>query len=103
MYESEFIEMANSKGLVEVLRAQGYWGYEWSLFDIWIEEKTGEYYWYEDAGCSCYGPYENVDDINEFEHGRGAQAVAAYHSYRESYDHLPMTIDLTQRNVVVGI
>lgn len=33
--------------------------YSWSLTDVY--HKNGEFFTFEDSGCSCNGPYENAD------------------------------------------
>lgn len=56
--------------------------YVFDMFIVW-KDKHGEYYWAQDAGCSCPSPFENVT-LETLEHGSMAQAVEAGKRYKKA-------------------
>jgi hypothetical protein len=39
--------------------------YDHAEFVVWRHLETGDLYYGESAGCSCYGPFEDVDDLDD--------------------------------------
>jgi len=39
--------------------------YDWERMDILFDPETKTYYLYQDSGCSCSYPYENVDSLED--------------------------------------
>lgn len=39
-------------------------GYEWSAFVVWQRLDDGTMFWASDSGCSCYGPWDGVQDTD---------------------------------------
>jgi hypothetical protein len=37
--------------------------YSWTRADVWAHLPTGRLYWDADSGCSCYGPYDQHEDL----------------------------------------
>ena len=48
--------------LEEVARV-GWEDYEWSITVVWKDTNTGKLYLGDDSGCSCYGPWEDVNSL----------------------------------------
>ena len=38
--------------------------YDWDICKVWRCKKSSRYYYQFDAGCSCYGPFENEGDTS---------------------------------------
>ena len=51
-------------------------GYEWSAFAAWRDDHR--FYWYEDFGCSCYGPGEGIKSLAAMSNGSADDLVRAY-------------------------
>ena len=51
-------------------------GYEWSAFAVWRDDHR--FYWYEDCGCSCYGPGEDIKSLAAMSNGSADDLVRAY-------------------------
>ena len=51
-------------------------GYEWSAFAVWRDDHR--FYWYEDCGCSCYGPGEDIKSLAYMSNGSDDDLVRAY-------------------------
>ena len=51
-------------------------GYEWSAFAAWKDDHR--FYWYEDCGCSCYGPGEEIKSLAYMSNGSAEDLVRAY-------------------------
>ena len=51
-------------------------GYEWSAFAVWRDDHR--FYWYEDCGCSCYGPGEGIKSLAAMSNGSADDLVRAY-------------------------
>lgn len=41
----------------------GWENYEWSITVVWKDTNTGKLYLGDDCGCSCYGPWEDVNSL----------------------------------------
>lgn len=37
------------------------YNYSWNTVGVWHNKKTDTYWWAEDSGCSCYGPWESLE------------------------------------------
>ena len=56
--------------------------YDWDRMDILFDPKTTTYYLYQDSGCSCSSPYENVDSLEDLTKLEGRfDALARVTSY----------------------
>lgn len=51
-------------------------GWEWSAFAVWRDDHR--FYWYEDCGCSCYGPGEDIRSLADMSNGSADDLVRAY-------------------------
>ena len=51
-------------------------GYEWSAFAAWRDDH--QFYWYEDCGCSCYGPGEDIRSLADLSNGSADDLIRAY-------------------------
>ena len=51
-------------------------GYGWSAFAAWKDDHR--FYWYEDCGCSCYGPGEEIKSLADMSNGSADDLVRAY-------------------------
>jgi hypothetical protein len=43
--------------------------YEWETTSVLYHSKTETFYWERGAGCSCNGPLEDVDSLDDLESG----------------------------------
>lgn len=55
-------------------------GYSWGIACVWRDKATGRLYGANDGGCSCYGPFDEVDytglgDLVEITSQREAAAL----------------------------
>lgn len=50
------------------LASLGGGGYDWNLLEVWRRESDGAIFFYEDAGCSCNGPYEDTRSWDDLVH-----------------------------------
>lgn len=39
-------------------------GYDWSAVGVWRQKDTGRLYWATDSGCSCFAPWDNLDEAS---------------------------------------
>lgn len=51
----------------------GVW--EWDVFDMFYSPSARRYFWYNAAGCSCDGPYEDVGSAGDLQNGSYQDAV----------------------------
>lgn len=54
-------------------------GWEWSAFAAWKDEYR--FYWYEDSGCSCYGPGGGIKSLADMSNGSADDLIRAYVSW----------------------
>lgn len=74
--------------LVEVFAA-GEYDYGWTEFKAWVAP-SGRYYWYEDAGCSCFGYGENFTSAADFSDGARTTLERAFRAWRQSNSNRPI-------------
>lgn len=57
--------------------------YQWYSFNSWYDPETGMFYWYEDPGCSCFGPMEDLTEVGDLSVGSKNDLIAAYKRFAE--------------------
>lgn len=60
-FDSNVYYHPEKHGLSVVVEVEALGGYEFDTFVVWKDEKTGEYVWAADSGCSCPLPFEGVN------------------------------------------
>lgn len=48
--------------------------WEWDQLDVYYSPSRRRYFWVEQSGCSCDGPWEYIDSIDDFQSGMYADA-----------------------------
>ena len=73
-------------------------GYDWDLVEVWKRNEDGRYFLYANAGCSCYGPYDEVDSWNDLEPLLNIQQlVAALNNQSNGTGHASRIIDMVAK------
>lgn len=49
--------------------------WEWDRIDFWWSPSKRRYFWYEQSGCSCNGPFEYMATLGDFGSGHYADAA----------------------------
>jgi hypothetical protein len=52
--------------------------YQFDMTTVWVKEGTAQFYWADDAGCSCPIPFEFVESMDDLKSGQ----------FMDLYDHL---------------
>jgi hypothetical protein len=68
----EFVHLGNIMGVES---------YDWDQIDVFYNPPNGRFYWIEQSGCSCYGPWEVGMTVSDFNDGDAQQAVRAVRDY----------------------
>lgn len=75
-------------GATEVLTYED-GGYEWDYFGSWHDPEAGVFYWYDDAGCSCYGPMEDVHTVSDLSVGSKDELIRAFKEFAKTSYFMP--------------
>ena len=57
-------------------------GYEWDCFGAWFDGHR--YHWFSDAGCSCFGPGEDIKTLADMENGDAEALIRAYKEWAKT-------------------
>jgi hypothetical protein len=75
--KGEYAAVPGTEDFVRV-HAEYTGGYDWVSNDVFYSPSARRYFWYQDSGCSCYGPMESVDSVEDFSNGDRATALRAW-------------------------
>lgn len=42
-------------------------GYDWDVFLVWKHTETGKVYVWSGSGCSCYGPCDDITQLDQLD------------------------------------
>lgn len=59
----------------ELLVSLGWEENDWTLFEAFYSPSARRYFWYQDNGCSCNTPYDDVSSSADFQNGDYARLV----------------------------
>ncbi len=87
-------------GLEMALQTEAY-DYEWNIFTVFKEPKTGYFYWIDEAGCSCNSPLEDVMSKADFTRGTKQELMKAFSKWapkksKSSWSLKPVNGDRTR-------